>query len=234
MTFKKIFLSTLLALTLIGCSIAGYKHPYKWRSAVPPVLTHGNPKYVQVRASHMIAFLDSDGEPAVYCSGTVIGQHAILTAAHCTEAGEFKTINLDRSTTRYHLIASSFDGRDHVIILVDGPAFKDIVPYVTREPKIGEPVLIEGFGEEVYPAVEKTGRVTNTYDPSEVDAEQKMFYFSNPVISGDSGAAVYSLDGSIVGIVTWRIAGNTGAGYSLNFLPKIIQNAQTFDGKDSF
>ena len=231
--FQKYFFSIVLSLSLIGGGFVAYKHPYKWRSAVPPVAAHGNAKYVQVRASHMIAFLDRDGEQSVWCSGTVVGKHALLTAAHCNpESEDFKTINLDRSTAVYHLIASSYDGRDHVIVLVDGPAFTDIVPYVTRAPRIGEPVFVEGFGEEVYPAIEKRGKIVTAYDPSEIDAGQKMFYFNAPVIHGDSGSCVFALDGSILGLVTWSIDEHTAAGYELNFSDKIIRDAQAFDGKD--
>lgn len=227
---KKFLIYSLTVAVLFGAGFFGANLARKRYHSAP---SHGNPAYIQVRASHMLSFLDDDGEQTVWCSGTAIGPHAILTAAHCNDASDnFKTLNLDRSTRVYKLLASSFDGRDHVIVLVDGPAFTDIAPYVTREPQIGEPILIEGFGEEVYPALEKHGNIVTVYDPSEVDANQKMFYFNAPVIHGDSGAAIFGLDGAILGVVTWHIDAHTSAGQELDYPPLIIHEAQTFQGLD--
>ena len=226
--FKKIFLSSILALTLFGGAFAGYTR-YRHRATTPTVVLHGNAAYVQVRASHLLMFM-KDTTSVAYCSGTVIGPHALLTAAHCAEVGTFTQLTLDRSTAPYHLLATTYDGRDHVIVFVDGPAFTDIAPYRVRAPKVGEPAFVEGFGGVIYPAVEKRGKIETFYDPSEIDARQKLFYFSNLVIRGDSGAAVYGLDGDILGVVTWRLDETTGAGYELNFSPDIIRIATTFKG----
>lgn len=153
---KKFLIYSLTVAVLFGAGFFGTNAARKHYRSVP---SHGNPAYVQVRASHMLSFLDDDGEQTVWCSSTVIAEHALLTAAHCNDGtDEAKTINIDRSTRVYNLLASASDGRDHIIILVDGPAFVDIVPYVIREPKIDEPVFVEGFGNEIYPSEEKEGR----------------------------------------------------------------------------
>ena len=223
--FKKLFLGSILVLALIGGSLAGHKQYTKTHQSHPP-------NVVQVRASHMLSFLSEDGTDTVgVCTGLVLGPHAILSAAHCNEGDDAaKTLRIDRSTRIYSILAASFDGRDHMIILVDGPAFTDIAPYVVRAPKIGESVFVEGFGEEVYPAVQKAGKIIEVYDPSEVDAEEQMFHFTNAVIHGDSGSAVFGADGAILGVVTWRMEDGSGSGYQLDYPPLIIYEAQTFQG----
>lgn len=223
---KRLLITTTFVAAVVLGSVGGRMQYARVHPSHPP-------NVVQVRASHMLSFLDKDEETATICSSTVIARHALLTAQHCNMGkDESKTIRIDRSARVYNLLAASYDSRDHVIYLVDGPAFQDICPYVTRLPKIGEPVFVEGFGEEVYPAVQKAGKVVKVYDPSEVDAGQQMFFFTNAVIHGDSGAAVFSLDGSLLGVVTWHMDGG-GSGYALDYPPEIIRYAKAFEGKDS-
>lgn len=186
----------------------------------------------QQKTSHMLTFLDEEGERGALCTGTVIGPHAILTAEHCDEPAkghlEFQTLNIDLSTRNYTIGAVTFDQHDHEILIVDGPPFATIEPYVVRKPVAGEQAFFYGFGKEDYPAHESIGKVKANDDPSDVDEAQKVVYFSNQAIPGDSGSALYGKDGAILALVTWSIDGKSCAGFQLAFTDEVIKISQTF------
>jgi hypothetical protein len=174
--------------------------------------------------------VDSE-HPMGYCTGTVIGPHAILSAAHCNKGSG---VQLDSVPHTYTITKTLKDGRDHIIFLVDGPAFYNIEPYEARYPIVGEKVDIYGDGGREYPAVHKTGIVLDEYNPSEVDAASGFFCYSVSSIPGDSGSAVYGADGKIVGVVTYGIRDGAfferthmGA-FAMNFTPEQIKEAQNF------
>src|SRR4051812_16886486 len=85
----------------------------------------------QMKSAHMIAMLSASGRKQAVCSATAIGPHALLTAEHCIE-DEPAMLNVDLSTVNYQIVADNRDNRDHVILIVDGPAFKYIAPVFTR------------------------------------------------------------------------------------------------------
>lgn len=226
---KNFFIVAVLFILLL--CLAGIKLEYDWAYSGQP-LHKNHTAVLQAKTSHMLNIAGA------HCSLTVIGPHAFITADHCNEDDKARSLTIDNSTRVYHLLGAKHDGRDHVIYLVDGPAFKDIEPYVVRSPKIGESAHIYGFGREVYPAVIKIGKVTDEFDPSEVDKQQGLFYCSIRAIPGDSGANIYGEDGAILGIVTYR---NTQEGllfdkkfssdFQLDFASKDVYFAQHFDGK---
>jgi hypothetical protein len=191
----------------------------------------------QAKSSHRLSFINTEGENQDYCTGTAIGPHAILTALHCDENAQYLQVRIDYSFYRYTIQTGVVDGRDHLILLLDGPAFTNIDSYVTRAPKQGEPVYIYGNGHAQFPAPLKVGFVTNEYDPSDVNAATQLFYVSLPIIPGDSGAAIYGADGAILGIVTYRISDEAesfgfskteAAGFQLNYDKDTIANVQKF------
>ena len=193
-----------------------------------------HPATLQEQSTHMLGVMyDVESEhPMGYCTGTVIGPHAILTAEHCNEG---KALQLDSVLHTYKIVKVLKDGRDHVVFLVDGPAFYDVALYASRYPVVGEKVHIYGNGGRAYPAVHKTGTVLGEYAPSEIRSAAGMFYCSLLVIPGDSGSAIYGEDGKILGIVTYSSTENFGpivkthtAGFALNFTPEQIKEAQEF------
>lgn len=172
-------------------------------------------------ATHSIRYFDHgkiDGE----CTGTAIGPHALLTAGHCNEDGSDVFIQLDYSFRYYRILAIVTDGRDHDIYILDGPAFKNIVKVHTREARVGEPVVCYGTGNSDFPPHTYVGRETsdnNGRDQSDVSAHDRTHQFSIDAIPGDSGAAIYGADGSIVALVSWQRDNEeiTGIGSALNF-----------------
>lgn len=190
----------------------------------------------QELSSHQVVFYYGDSH--ALCTATAIAPHALLTAGHCIEDAEDVddiTFAVDHVRTRYVVLGILVDHRDHIIILTNGPAFTRIAPYLIRAPKMGEETYIYGFGAGVYPAVKKVGKVINEYDPSEVDARAGIFFTNTQCIPGDSGSAVYGLDGDILGLLTYQVGGdheNEGlietAGFQLGFTPEQISKALTF------
>lgn len=183
----------------------------------------------QARSSHMLTFLDK-GQRDSICTGTAIGPHAILTAEHCNPHDQDEAVEIDFSPNKYRILAACHDGRDHVIYLLDGPAFLDIDAAISRTPVAGEKTYFYGFGRQKYPAVRKNGRVVNSYDPSEVDRSSGLHYFTNNAIPGDSGSAIYGSDGAILGLVTWSLdrSDSSMGGYELAFSQADIAVAKSF------
>ena len=170
-----------------------------------------------------------------YCTGTVIAPHAILTAEHCTENGSLAALEMDYGLETYHVKQILKDHNEHVILLLDGPAFVNIQEYKTRAPKTGEHEFFYGCGGVVYPPHKTSGVVVNEFDPSEVNANGGLAYYSSISIPGDSGSAVYGDDGSILTLVTFHLTEHylltdksVMGGYALKFTPAQIKKAKEY------
>jgi|SRR5882672_1360183 len=194
-------------------------------------VTPPNPK--QELAAHMIMFLDSHGEPDAQCTGTAVGPHAFMTAAHCNDSDTPDVlVQIDLSTKRFHLIAVNSDHRDHVIYLTDA-TFVNYVDVNERPAIVKEPVHMWGCGEGTFPPRELTGKVDEQDDKSDIDAADDAHGYSLHVIPGDSGSAIYGNDGAIVGLVTyshstWFGLRHTAKGFGLAFSPEALLVARTF------
>ena len=199
-----LFFTLLFALCSVNLMYKHcYKEPaYKELAKVNPnkPFIQNRPSTLQARASHMITILTQDG--TAHCTGTAIGPHAILTAEHCSPE---KRVRFDYATETYNVLLQIKDNREHIIFFIDGPPFTEIEPINLRAPRIGEVTYFYGHGNKVYPATAKMGIVLDEYDPSEIDAREGLFYISNLVLLGDSGAVVYGSDGDILGVVTYRL-----------------------------
>ena len=190
------------------------------------------PVTFEQRTQHMIVFMDEDTHEAEgTCTGTAVGPHAILTADHCEEiAGETTTIDIDLSMQDYHLLSDGDDGRDHIIDPLDGPPFTNYLSesslLSSSSARLGERVVMYGCGGGIYPPVRKEGRLdTSNDDPSDVDRHVKLAWYTIDAIPGDSGSAIFGEDGRVLGLMTYE----GGGGFALNFTPKAIHLAHTFD-----
>jgi hypothetical protein len=207
------------------------------------------PVTLQQKSEHMITFLDKEGERASLCTGTAIGPHSLLTASHCNDGDgpdHHDTVTLDLSTQHFHLLAEAEDGRDHVIYLLDGPAFTNYLPESdllnVKPPVKGEVVYLCGDGLGAYPPVCRWGvpnDADNQSDVSDVDKAQGMQYFTIAVLPGDSGSAVFGKDGRVVAILTYGVdaadrvtPSEAAAGFGLNFKKSVLDKAATFSIDD--
>lgn len=182
------------------------------------------------RATHMITYYDDNKAPSGMCTGTAVGPHALLTALHCDE-GDEDTISLDLAVHKYHIIGIIYDGRDHIIYHLDGPAFTNVVTVKEREAVLGEVVTSYGDGHRDFPQHTYYGKTIvddNGGDTSEIDKADGAHCFSLPVVPGDSGSAVYGTDGSIVALVTYggtndETGVQSAIGFALAFTPQELE-----------
>ncbi len=226
---KTILLSSVTALIILAAfsfiSLPKKPHGHK---PLPTTMS------VEQKASHYLFMQGSYGSGIGVCTGTAIGPHAILTAAHCDKENEVKQVQIDLATETHEVMSTVADGRDHIIMLVDGTPFTNIETVVYGTAALGEPVVFYGVGGAVYPPVAKHGVVSDCQDPSDVDAAAGQWCMTASAIPGDSGSAVYNAQGQVVGIVTYLDLDTlpTGTiGYALCFTEKQLADAAVFDGK---
>lgn len=205
----------------------------------------------QHRAMHWI--VTEDDHDAYGCTATAIGPHALVTAEHC----DMKAVDEDgtpqdgspilffvdplgkpdylTAKTPYKIQAKAFDGRDHMILFVSGPAFKDIVPWTTMEPSQGEtvawfgnPAGIRDMFREGYVMGVQSAPV-----PFHMK-EQPLFLVAAGAVPGDSGSLVFDeKTGKIVGIVTYGVNDGQFMGmFALRFDASQILAAQLYDGRE--
>ena len=234
---KKFLVVLVLGAALLGLlSLAPSRPKYNHAPITP-----------ERKATHMIKYYEDEdkgiGNPSGLCTGTAVGPHALLTALHCDE-GEIDVISLDLAVQKYHIVGYIYDGRDHIIYHLDGPAFKDFVTIQEREAKVGETVTSYGDGRGDFPQHTYFGKViedSNGGDTSEIDMAAVAHVFSLPVIPGDSGSAIYGTDGDIVALVTYSNSNDyTGTkeavGFALNFSAEeleMIRETQNDNDKPS-
>jgi len=233
------FFKAVASTTGVIATLAAAFFVYQIVTSEPNLEKHINPPVASMtleqKASHMISYLDDDGKETALCTGTAIGPHAILTAAHCNDGahGDINTqIKIDYSDHHYKIIAVNNDDRDHEIYLLSGPAFKNIVTPIETAPVAGDTVHFYGFGEGVYPSSIRIGRVYVKEDPSDVDADVQFFIYDLPAYHGDSGSAVYNNKNEIVGLISYSLDwyGDSKEGsYALNFDAKDLEIAEHFD-----
>lgn len=184
------------------------------------------------RYSHLITMLSKDGEDVARCTATAIGPHAILTALHCNPRVSFGTIMLDLSPYEYTVIAFSTDGHEHLIMLLDGPAFTYYAKVNTAVPVPGEKVEFFGFPKADYPSHHLVGKALScdNEDYSDLDRDMKASCFDIYAIEGDSGSAVWDTKHRIVSVLSYSDPDDNHAiGFPLFFSQQAYDMAYTFD-----
>lgn len=225
----------LLVLFIVGLAVYSLdQYEYVALKDSPYILNHT--PLVQEKTAHMLLLYGFSGALGVQCSATTVGPHALLTAQHCYNEA-IAELKLDYARRAYHIKAVERDDNEHVIFLLDGPAFTFIQPVVTGRPRINAPVYIYGFGKQNFPGTRKSGVVVDEYDPSELNQREGFFYTSINVIHGDSGSAVYDADGSILGLITFSIDQDPyhqqSGIFPLRFTEEQIQKARTYEYKEN-
>lgn len=187
------------------------------------------------RAMHWI--VTRDVKQGAGCTATAIAPHALLTAEHCNlKDSPGAKLFLDRAAplydeaTQYRITGKLFDGSDHMILLVSGPAFTDVLPYNPEDPQQAENVVWWGNPGGT-PDQLREGYVMGN-EPAPVPEQnyaQRMWIVDAVAIPGDSGSAVIDAeDGRIVGIVTYGISGQFMGMFELHFTAGQIAQAQAY------
>jgi hypothetical protein len=206
--FKRLFFAVLLLVALDF----GYNHEHDAAQALRNDHHRNDKVTVQQRASHMVNFFNEADEQKGLCSGQAVGPHIFLTAEHCNDHhdGNYTTVTFDYSTKKFHILAELHDKNDHVLYLLDGPAFTNFTPTLkTGEVNAGDEVVLYGDGEGAYPPRALFGYVdgeAEAADLSDIDKADGVHYFVLAAQHGDSGSAVYDLNtGYIIGLTTYGL-----------------------------
>ncbi len=207
------------------------------RPRAHPHITAPSQVTKEQKAAHFLSVKDADhaglGKSLDVCSGTAVGPHALLTGEHCLADGDATLLALDYATETHNILAVAADGRDHVLLLLDGTAFKNIEPMVFAPAVLNETLTFYGVGGGVYPPQPKYGRVAECEDPSDMDISAGIICAHMPLIPGDSGAAVYNTKGQIVSLNTYSVtdAPYTCINFALNFTEEQLIQAAAFSGR---
>lgn len=193
----KLFLALLLMLPL-SCN---HKPKLSPETKSPIEMQHSTTHRVGVYDIHAY-----DTEVG-HCSGTAVGPHALLTAAHCIN--DSNLVRLDSSKKPVVILAVLLDGNDHAIFIVnhDFSQWSQVVQR-TLVPKEschfwGSP----GFNSDVF----RTGyfekmRLDKPVDddgkPVENGRTLESLVFVLPVFPGDSGSGLFDDSGNIVAVVS--------------------------------
>ena len=161
------------------------------------------------------------------CTGTAIGPTAILTAAHCihAEAGAF-TINGKQAG----FVVEADDGHDHLILRVTQRQAH--IAELGPEPRPGDRVFLWGNPAGLKDVL-RFGRAAGKVERHDCIALPSgpcvMLLFDSNNTQGDSGAAIFDVQGRIVAVSTgglefrgWRMA----FAYPMHFTPAQLAAAR--------
>lgn len=136
----------------------------------------------------------------VKCSATAIGPHALLTASHC----ELPTSEVSVDGTKTKIIKLLRDDNDHTVLITDGD-YKDFAAFDPNPAAVGDTIFIfgnPGTHEDMF----RQGNVVSIQkefpDSFFSDRTPSRTIYDLNVFSGDSGAAIFSESGEIVGVVS--------------------------------
>jgi hypothetical protein len=218
--FKRLFFAVLLLVALDF----GYDHAHEAAQALRNYHHRFDAVTLAQRASHRIIFdTDTEVQKSV-CSGTAVGPHTFLTASHCNEDPDnhYTMVQFDWSVTKFHVQAELTDKHDHVLYLLDGPAFtqfvnmQNVVPkFVPERIREKDEVVVYGSTPYIYPPVATYGYVdidAEANDLSDVDVSEGTHYYVISIRHGNSGSAVYDLKtGKILGLLSLGFGWSTDA-----------------------
>jgi hypothetical protein len=165
----------------------------------------------------LLYLVGSDGFLLGFCSGTVISQTAVLTAAHCLDKDvakvrvnfggqkEFTAASFKPSPDYNGTASNSIDVG---VVQTAEPMGQPIMPVLgSRDPIVGESAVIAGYGQDLFgdSRILRAGSTTISTVGS-VYLQNNYGGTSASTCSGDSGGPMLvSVNG------TWAIAGVTSA-----------------------
>ena len=190
------WIALLLALLTAGCGGC---------ASIPPI-----------RAEYKAAVrLDFEGGN---CSGTAVGAHLILSAAHCFRNADTGSMRVNGVKAAY--VVAADDGRDHVLVKVT--ATQAVVARIGRRPKRGQELLIIG-NPLGWSNMLRVGRVSGYEVKSclaPIEGECEAMLVDMNTAGGDSGSGYFNASGEVVGVHSgtysygpWKLA----FGYPLAF-----------------
>ena len=168
--------------------------------------------YNSVHATTLVLGINDDG----ICSGTAIGQHTLLSAAHCFE--NIKTLTVNGRPTK--ILAMVSDNHDHELVRIDR-VFTHIATFGPT-PDPGDLVFMYGAPAGIQDQLQ-VGRVSGH--------RGKYTLYDVTSFLGDSGAAIFDEQGRIVGVVSAVVGGPSIKESSIGF-GLMVSEAIKFSARD--
>jgi trypsin-like peptidase len=178
------------------------------------------------RTTHRL-FMSAKFNDSGYCSGSAIGPHAFLTAAHC-EAPE---MNLAVDGEPVAVTKMLHDHNDHVIFLLAGVVFTNYVTLCSDSVSQGDRVFMWGNPESIV-GMYREGYVSGVHKQLHNDGSETldtMLTINNS--HGDSGASVFTEQGCVAGVYSYLIGSGTFLLHGmlpLKFTDEQIQEARNY------
>lgn len=193
-------------------------------------IVNGTSCNAQASSVGQVYLVGADGFALGYCSGTVIGQKAVLTAAHCLSSDVAKvrvgfgtkefTASSFKASPDYN--GTSSNSIDVGVILFSDALGQPIAPILSsRDAVVGEAAVIAGYGQDLYGQflVLRAGS-TSISAVGPVYLQNNYGATSSSACSGDSGGPMLvSVNGSwVVAGVTSSVSGSciAGANFYIN------------------